>query len=34
MGHNVIRKEEKKLLNVEKEVVFEKEYITRCSSAE
>jgi hypothetical protein len=34
IGHNVIRKEEKKAQNVEQEVVFEKEYIMRCLSAE
>jgi hypothetical protein len=34
IGHNVIRKEEKKALNVEQEMEFKRVYIMRCSSAE
>jgi hypothetical protein len=34
IGHEVIRKGEKKASNVEQEVVFEKEHIMRSSSAE
>jgi hypothetical protein len=34
IGRISIRKEEKKVQSVEEEVVFEKEYIMGCSSAE